>query len=80
MQKYNKIIQEIANFDDVTKENIKQHNPNQSQIPDHPYIILVIGVSEFGNIDLSFNLRSLQSDINKIDLYTKKTCEKNIDY
>ena len=29
----------MVNFDDVTKENIKEHNPNWSQIPDHPYRI-----------------------------------------
>ena len=33
------------NFDDVLKENIKQNNPNQSQIPDDPYRILLIGSS-----------------------------------
>ena len=27
----------MVNFDDVTKENIKQYNPNWPQIPDHPY-------------------------------------------
>ena len=26
----------------VTKENIKEHNPNWSQVPDHPYRILII--------------------------------------
>ena len=26
----------MINFDDITKENIKQHNPNWSQIPDNP--------------------------------------------
>ena len=25
----------MVNFDDVTKENIKEHNPNWQQIPDH---------------------------------------------
>ena len=29
----------MVNFDDVIKENIKQHNPNWPQIPDHPYRI-----------------------------------------
>ena len=27
MQQYNKPIQKIINFDDVTKENIRQDNP-----------------------------------------------------
>ena len=35
--------------DDVTKENIKQHNPNWPQVSDHPYRILIIGGSAFGN-------------------------------
>ena len=36
----------MINFDDVAKENIKKHNPNWSQIPDHPYRILIIRGSE----------------------------------
>ena len=31
----------MINFD-VTKENIKEHNPNWAQIPDHLYKILII--------------------------------------
>ena len=27
--------QKMINFDDVTKENIKQHNPSWRQIPDY---------------------------------------------
>ena len=29
----------MINFDDAKKENIKEHNPNWPQIPDHPLII-----------------------------------------
>ena len=29
----------MVNFDDVTKENIKKHNPNWPQIPGHSYRI-----------------------------------------
>ena len=28
----------MINFDDVTKENIRKHNPNWPQIPDYPSI------------------------------------------
>ena len=35
MQQYNKMNQKMINFDDVTKENIKQHNPSWPQIPDY---------------------------------------------
>ena len=32
----------MIKFHDVTKINIKEHNPNWRQIPDHPYTILII--------------------------------------
>ena len=35
MQQYNKAVQKMINFDDVVKENIKEHNPDWPQIPDH---------------------------------------------
>ena len=31
----------MIKFDDVTKENIKGHNPNWPQFPDHPYRTLI---------------------------------------
>ena len=31
------MIQKLINFDDVTKENIKEHNPSWPQIRDLPY-------------------------------------------
>ena len=34
----------MINFDDVVKENIKEH-PDQPQIPDHPYRTLIFGGS-----------------------------------
>ena len=45
MQQYNKTVQEMINFYDVIKENMKENNPNWSQIPDHPYRILIIAGS-----------------------------------
>ena len=38
----------MINFDDVTKENIKEENANWPQISDHPYRILIIGASGSG--------------------------------
>ena len=35
----------MFNFDYITKEDIKEHNPNKPKIPDHPYRILIIGAS-----------------------------------
>ena len=42
MSQHNKTIQEMINFDDAIKEYIKEHNPNWTEIPDHPYRILII--------------------------------------
>ena len=46
----------MINFDDVTKENKKERNPNWPQIPDHPYRILIIGGSGSGKTNSLFNL------------------------
>ena len=61
----------MINFDDVTKENIKEHNPNWPQIPDHPYRILIIGGSGSGKINSLFNLINNRPDIGKVYLYAK---------
>ena len=64
-------MQKIINFDDVTEENIKEHNPNWPQIPDHPYRILIIGGPASGKTNSLFNLLNQQPDMDKIYLYTK---------
>ena len=38
----------MFNFDYITKEDIKEHNPNWPNIPDHPYRILTAGGSGSG--------------------------------
>ena len=53
----------MIHFDDVIKENIKEHNPNWPKIPDHPYRILITGGSRSGKINLLFNLINQQPDI-----------------
>ena len=64
----------MINFDDVTKENIKEHNANWPQTPVHPYRILIIAGSESGKKSL-FNLIIQQPDIDKILLYAKDPYE-----
>ena len=59
----------MIDFDDVTKENIKQHNPHWPKIPDRPYKILKTGGSGYGKTNLLFNLISEQPDIDKMYLY-----------
>ena len=65
----------MINFDDVIKENIKEHNPNWSQILDHPYRILIIGGSGSGKANSLFNLINQQTDIDKIYSYAKNPQE-----
>ena len=60
----------MINFD-VTKENIKEHNPNWPKTSDHPYKILMIGGSWFGKTKSLFNLINHQRDIDNIFLYAK---------
>ena len=65
----------MINIDDVTKDNIKEHNPNWPQIPDYPYRILIIAASGPGIINSLFNLLSPRPDIDKIYLYAKNPYE-----
>ena len=59
----------MINFDDVTKENLKEHNANWLQIPHHPYRILTIGRSGSGKTNSLFNGISCQPDTDKIYSY-----------
>ena len=65
----------MINFDDVTIENIKKHNPNWPQIPDHPYTILIIWCSGSGKTNSLFNLINEEPDIDKMYLYAKDSYE-----
>ena len=71
----------MINFDDVTKENIKEKNSNWPQISDHPYRILIIGGSGSREINSLFNLISQQLDADKIYSYAKDPFRKeNINF
>ena len=74
----------MINYDDVTKENINNHNLNWLQIPDYPYIILIIGGSGSGKTNASLKLIKKQVDdysfIDKIYLYGKGSNEAKYQY
>ena len=53
----------MINFDDNTKENIKEHNWNWPHIPDYPYKILTIWGSGSGKSNSLLNLINQQPDI-----------------
>ena len=65
----------MINFDDVTKENIKEHNPNWPEIHDYPYRTLIVGGSGSRKTNLLFNLMNQQPDIDEIYLYVKDPFE-----
>ena len=56
----------MFNFYDITKEDIKKHNPKQPEIPDHSYRILIIGGSGSGKTNALLNLINNEPDIDKI--------------
>ena len=61
----------MINFDDYANENKTQYNLIWPYIPDHPYIILIIGGSGSGKTNALLNLINNYPDIDKIYLYVK---------
>ena len=61
----------MFNFDYVTKEDIKEHNPKWLEILDHPYRILIFGGSGSRKTNALLNLISLEPVIDKFYLYAK---------
>ena len=57
------------------KEDMKEHNPNWLEIPDHKYWILIIGGSGSGKINALLNLINHEPDVDKIYLYAKDPYE-----
>ena len=61
----------MFNSDYITKDVIKEHYPHWSQIPDHPYRILIVGVFASRTANPFLNLICHQADIDRIYLYAK---------
>ena len=69
----------IFNFDYISKENIKEHNPKWTEIPAHLYQVLIIGSSGSGRTNALLNLTNNEPDIKFIHII--KICIKqNIKY
>ena len=56
----------MFNFDYITEEDIKEHNPNQPEIPGHPYRILIVGGSGSGKTNALINLIKHEPNTDKI--------------
>ena len=65
----------MIDFEDVTKENIKEHNPSWPQVPDYPYRILIIGGSGSGKTNTLLNLINHKLYADKIYLHAKDPYE-----
>ena len=65
----------MFNFDYITKEDTKKHNPNQPEVPDHPQIILIVGGSGSAKTNALLDLINDEPDIDKIFLYAKDPYE-----
>ena len=61
----------MISFNDVTKENIKEHNPIWPRSSDHPNKILIIGGSGSGKTNSLFNPINHEPHIDKIYLHAK---------
>ena len=56
----------MINFDDITKENTKKHNPNWLQTPYSPYKIVNISRSGSGKTGALLDLINSEPDIDQI--------------
>ena len=65
----------MFNFDYITKEDMKEHNPNWPEIPDHQYRILIVRGSGSGKTNALLNLIKNEPYIDKIYLYAKDPYE-----
>ena len=70
----------MFNLDDIIDKNNKEHNEKWPNIPDHPYIILIIGGSGSRKANVLMNLISQQSDIDRIYLYPKDLSEPKYEF
>ena len=66
----------MLNFDYIAKEDVKEHNLNWQEIPDHSNKMLIIESSWYGKTNALINLIDHEPDIDKIYLYAKDPYEE----
>ena len=65
----------MFNLNYITKEDIKEHNPNWLQLPDRPYKTLIVEDSGSGETNALLKLTNNEPDIDKMYLYAKDPYE-----
>ena len=70
----------MINLDSITNENNKENNEEWPYIPDHPYRIVIIGVSGSRKTNALINLINEQNDIDKIYLYARDLSKPKYEY
>ena len=68
----------MFNFDYITKEDIKEHNSNWPEIPDHPYRLLIIGGSGSRKTNALLNLINHEPDTDKYEAKYQLLINKRI--
>ena len=68
----------MFNFDYITKEDMKEHDPNWPEISDQAYIILIVGGSGLGETNALLNLINHEPDIVKFLYMLKIHMKQNI--
>ena len=68
----------MFNFDYITKEDMKEHDPNWPEISDQAYIILIVGSSGLGETNALLNLINHEPDIVKFLYMLKIHMKQNI--
>ena len=70
----------MINLDSITKENNKEYNEKCSFIPDHSYIIIMIGGSGSGKTNALINLMNEQNSFDKIYLRARDLSKPKYEY
>ena len=65
----------MSNFDYITKPDIKEDNPNWSEISNHPYRIIIVGGSGSNKTNALLKVINHELDINNFFIYTKDLCK-----
>ena len=70
----------MINLDNIVNDKKEKHNEKWPYIPDHPYIILIIGGSGSRKTNTLLNLMNEQRDTDKIYLYAKDLSESKYEH